>query len=206
MLARLIRNIWVIAGVVIVFCASMIAGLLYWNMVQSRIYIENAVVSATQTDLAPQTSGILQQILVKEGDTLPANTVVARVGNELIKTNQAGTIVSVNASIGKLFNPGETVVSMIGSADLRVVGHLDEDKGLQYVHVGQTVVFTVDAFGSEEYYGIVDEVSPSSRQGDIVFNISDQRQTNQFDIKVRFDATRYPDLKNGMSAKIWIYK
>ncbi len=205
-LARIMRNIWVIAGITILVCAGIVAGVLYWNMLESRVYIENAVVTATETDLAPQTSGILQQVFVKEGDTVPVNTVVARVGNELIKTNESGTIISVNAAIGKLFNPGETVVGMIGSEDLRVVGHLDEDKGLQYVHVGQTAVFTVDAFGSREYYGVIDEVSPSSRQGDVVFNISDQRQTNQFDVKVRFDATQYPELKNGMSAKIWIYK
>ncbi|MBU6141518.1 HlyD family efflux transporter periplasmic adaptor subunit [Patescibacteria group bacterium] len=206
MLARILRNIWVIAGITILVCAGIVAGALYWNALQSRVYIENAVVTATETDLAPQGPGILQQIFVKEGDTVPTNAVVARVGNELIKTTEAGTIISVNAAIGKLFNPGETVVGMIGSEELRVVGHLDEDKGLQYVHVGQAAVFTVDAFSSKEYYGVVDEVSPSSRQGDVVFNISDQRQTNQFDVKIRFDAAQYPELKNGMSAKIWIYK
>jgi hypothetical protein len=54
--------------------------------------------------------------------------------------------------------------------------------------------------------GIVDEVSPTSRASDVVFNISDQRPTNQFDVKVRFDPSEYPELKNGMSARIWVYK
>jgi len=64
----------------------------------------------------------------------------------------------------------------------------------------------VDAFGSKTYKGVVDEVSPTSNQSDVVFNISDQRPTNQFEVKVRFDPTLYPELKNGMSAKIWVYK
>jgi hypothetical protein len=52
----------------------------------------------------------------------------------------------------------------------------------------------------------VDEVSPTSRQSDVVFNISSQRQEQEFNIKIRFDVNKYPELKNGMSAKSWIYK
>jgi len=66
--------------------------------------------------------------------------------------------------------------------------------------------FTVDAFGSRKFQGIVDEISPTARQEDIVFNISDKRQTNQFDVKIRFDVSAYPEIKNGMSAKVWIYQ
>jgi multidrug resistance efflux pump len=89
---------------------------------------------------------------------------------------------------------------------LRVVGQVDENKGLADVHVGAPVRFTVDAFGAKEYLGVVDEVSPTAHAGDVVFNISDQRQVQTFDVKVRFDTAAYPELKNGMSAKIWIYK
>jgi multidrug resistance efflux pump len=74
------------------------------------------------------------------------------------------------------------------------------------VQVGDAATFTVDAFGSKVYKGVVDEVSQTSNQSDVVFNISDQRPTNQFAVKVRFDPTLYPELKNGMSAKIWVYK
>jgi hypothetical protein len=63
----------------------------------------------------------------------------------------------------------------------------------------------VDAFGSEQFKGVVDEVAPTSEQSDVVFNISDERPTNQFAVYVRFDPTQYPQLKNGMSARIWVY-
>jgi len=74
------------------------------------------------------------------------------------------------------------------------------------VSVGDAVTCTVDAFGGKSYQGVVDEVSPTSRARDVVFTISDQRPINQFDVKVRFAPAKYPELKNGMSARIWIYK
>jgi multidrug resistance efflux pump len=95
---------------------------------------------------------------------------------------------------------------MIKPDDLRVVAQIEEDKGLSEVTVGQRAFFTVDAFGSKKFDGIVDEVSPTSRQSDVVFNISSQRQEQEFNIKIRFDVNKYPELKNGMSAKSWIYK
>jgi hypothetical protein len=94
---------------------------------------------------------------------------------------------------------------MIDPSQLRIVGTIDENKGLNKIRVGQLASFTVDAFGSKTYNGVVDEVSPSSRQTDVVFNISDSRPVNQFNIKVRFDQNSYPELKNGMSAKLTIF-
>jgi len=52
---------------------------------------------------------------------------------------------------------------------------------------------------------VVDEVDPSSNQSDVVFNISDQREEQQFDVKIRFNTQEYPELKNGMSAKLTIF-
>jgi multidrug resistance efflux pump len=86
-----------------------------------------------------------------------------------------------------------------------VVGTIDENKGLSDIHVGQMASFTVDAFGSKQYSGVVDEISPTSNQTDVVFNISDQRETQQFNVKVRFYQQKYPELKNGMSAKLTIF-
>ena len=161
---------------------------------------------APQIDLAPTVAGVLQDVYVHEGDEVTANAAVALVGKQLVKAKVSGLIITVHNDIGKIFNPGEAVVSMIQPDELRVVGQIDEDKGLSNIRVGERAVFTVDAFGSKEYQGVVDEVSPTSRSSDVVFNISDQRQINQFNVKVRFDIGAYPELKNGMSARIWVYK
>ena len=198
------RRVMMLTAAFVLIIGGAIGGGAYWLASRNQVSIENSQVSAPQIDLASQSAGILENIYVKEGDVIGVNTVVARVGEELIKSKVAGLVIAVQNDTGKLFNPGQAVVSMIDPSELRVVGQLDENKGLKDVQIGDPATFTVDAFGSKQYYGVVDEIAPAARSGDVVFNISDQRETQSFDIKVRFDTSAYPELKNGMSAKISI--
>ncbi|HTW96587.1 MAG TPA: efflux RND transporter periplasmic adaptor subunit [Candidatus Methylomirabilis sp.] len=195
----------IIGGVLLAFIFAA-AGLTYWLIIQGRVYIDKAEISAAVTDLSPNNPGTLAEVLVNPGDYVVEDQAVARVGNETIKAKSGGIIVSVNNDIGKNFNKGEVVASMIDPTDLRVVGHVQETKGLKNIQIGQRAIFTVDAFGGQKFYGVVDEISDTSRQSGIVFNISDKREVREFDVKVRFDINAYPELKNGMSAKLWIYK
>ncbi len=94
---------------------------------------------------------------------------------------------------------------MIDPNQLRVVGKIDENKGLSSIKIGDPATFTVDAFGGTEFTGIVDEISPTSDQSSVVFSISDKREIKQFDLKVRYDIALHPEFKNGMSAKLRIY-
>jgi multidrug resistance efflux pump len=198
--------VWLVIGMVMV---GIVGGGVYWYVSSKTVYISLSQISAPLINLSPVNSGVLEEVFVNNGDMVAINTPIARVGNEIVKAKIAGEIVSVNNNIGQYVNvmTGQgTVATMIDPTQLRVVGNLDENKGLADVHVGAPATFTVDAFGSKTYKGIVDEVSQTSNQSDVVFNISDQRPTNQFAVKVRFDPTLYPELKNGMSAKIWVYK
>ena len=205
-LARLTKNLLVtslLAGFIVV---ASIGAIVYWNVTSGRVYTDKAEIGASITDLAPTSAGTLQEVLVQRGDHVPANTIVARVGNQLLKTKTDSIITSIQDTIGKVISPGQSVVSVINPDDIRVIGHIDEDKGLSNIHIGQQALFTVDAFGSKQFQGIVDEISPSARQNDIVFTISDKREVRVFDVKVRFDTTLYPELQNGMSARLWIYQ
>jgi multidrug resistance efflux pump len=188
---------FLMAGIIIV---------LYIFLSQNQIYIEKSLISATPINLSAQNGGVLERTMVKAGDNVSENMPVALVGTEIVKSKEAGVVTQVNEDIGKNFAPSETVVTMIRPVDLYVVASIEEDKGLADVKVGQRAFFTVDAFGSKKFEGVVDEISPTSRQSDVVFNISTQRQVNEFDIKIHFDEKSYPELKNGMSAKTWIYK
>jgi multidrug resistance efflux pump len=195
--------IWITSVVVVIVA---IGGGAFWYVSSKTVYIDQSDVVAPLINLSPAVPGPLQAVYVKEGDTVPANTPVAEIGNQTLDTTVSGEIVSVDNTIGETVNPGQTVVSMIDPTQLRIVGHLDENAGLEDIHLGDPATFTVDAFGSKKYQGVVDEIAPSAQQTDVVFNISDQRPTNQFAVYVRFDPTAYPELKNGMSARIWIYK
>ena len=198
--------VWVIGVIVVIGGAG--AGL-YYYVSSKTIYIDLSQIQAPLINLSPANSGVLQALYVKAGDTVTANEPVALVGNEVVESQTAGEIVSVDKNIGQYMNTmtGQgTVATMIDPTQLRVVGNLDENKGLSDVKVGDPTMFTVDAFGGQVFKGVVDEVAPTSEQNSVVFNISDQRPTNQFAVYVRFDPTQYPQLKNGMSAKIWVYK
>jgi len=197
---------WVqsVTGIVVILVLLVI--FIFWRILGNEVKIENSSIDAPIINLSATTPGILDEIYVKAGQEIGPNTPVAKVGNETIVAKVSGLVVSVNHQEGQYFAPGSPVVSMINEDEERVVGKIDEDKGLSDIKVGQVASFTVDAFGSKKFFGIVDEISPISDQSGIVFNISDKREVKQFDIKVRFDIKAYPQLKEGMSAKIIIYK
>ena len=154
----------------------------------------------------PTTPGVLERVYVTPGDYVGTGKTVALIGDKPLTTLTGGIITSVQNTPGQIVSSVTPVVEMIDPNQLRVIGRIDEDKGLADIRVGQGVTFTVDAFSSKKYSGVVEEISPSSRQQDIVFSISDKRQVSQFDITVKFDVDKYPELKNGMSAKMKVYK
>jgi multidrug resistance efflux pump len=199
------RRTWIITGIVVLLIACAAGGGIYLWVTSQRLYVDQASIVAPEIDLSPSSAGILQDVYVQEGDEVPANFTVAQVGDELIQTQVAGIIINVPDTVGAQIAAGETVVAMIDPTQLRVVGQVQENEGLDRVQVGDPVTFTVDAFGSQTFSGVVDEVSPTSQESQVVFNISDQREEQDFDVKARFDTTEYPQLKNGMSARMWIY-
>ena len=98
------------------------------------------------------------------------------------------------------------IITIVNPDDLRVVAHIEETNGLSEVQPGQRVKFTVDAFDPKEYSGTVDEIARTSDESSIAFNISDKREVKQFIVKIKYDVATYPELLNGMSARVWIYK
>ena len=192
-----------VAIAVVILAAAGIAAYLIFS--KNEVYIDTAMISAPLIDLSPSVSGRLDAFYANVGDILPAGAPVALVGTDVIRTKVAGMIVAENDTVGAQVTPGTAVAEMIDPSSLRVVGKIDENKGLAQIQVGDPVRFTVDAFGGKLFDGVVDEVSPTSDQSGVVFNISNTRQTQQFSVKARFDTTAYPQLKNGMSARMWIY-
>ena len=199
-------RVLVIAAIIVLVIGGGIGGFAYIKATGKTLYIDKAQVSAPLVDLSASAPGTLKAVFVSEGDVVPPNTVVAQVGTELIKSSEGGLVVTVNKSIGKAVAPSDPVVIMLDPTQLRVVGQVQENKGLIDIHVGDPVAFTVDAFGSREFTGTVETVAPTSQTGDVVFSVSDKREEQSFDVKVDYDAPAHPELKNGMSAKMWVYK
>ena len=192
-----------LSGVVVIF--GLLYVFLFWQSNRNTVLIENSSLQAPIVNLSATTPGILNTLYVKDGDSVLPNSQVALVGSQVVYTATGGVVSSAPRVIGTYFNPGQTVVSIINNQEMRVVGAVEETKGLKDLEVGQRATFTVDAFPGKNYEGIVDEISPTSNDTSIVFSISDKRPIKNFDIKVRFNVASYPELKNGMSAKITVH-
>ena len=180
--------------------------IIYLSVTHNRISIEKSEISAPIISLSSASQGILDKVLVKEGDRVSADMVVAQVAGVPIKAKIDGIVIFVQNTPGQIVSSQTPIVKMVDPQQFRVVGHIQEDKGLSDIKPGQDVIFTVDAFGSQEFKGIVESITPTSRDTAITFSISDKRPEKEFDVKVKYDVNLYPQFKNGMSAKMWVYK
>ncbi|MEI8230411.1 MAG: HlyD family efflux transporter periplasmic adaptor subunit [Candidatus Peregrinibacteria bacterium] len=196
----------IIIGLIVLTVVATIGGIGYWLYESQFVYTDKAILSAPLIQLAAPAGGVLHRVTVEEGLKVAANKAVARVGDEMVLTHVAGTVVVVRRDVGTVFKPGEAVVTMIQPEELKVSARIEEDKGLKDIFVGQRVTFTVDAFGSKVFEGTVSSVSQTKTSGDVVFSISDKRQENEFEVKIDYDHEAYPELQNGMSARVWIVK
>ena len=197
------RLIFIGSGALAIIALGAVAA--YLITAGSRVSIDTASIQAPLISLTPAAPGRLDALYVQAGDTVAANEPVASVGSQTVTSKVAGLVVSTDDAIGAQVSAATAVVTMIDPSQLRVVGRIDENKGLAQIHVGDPITFTVDAFGGRQFTGVIDEIAPTSDQSGIVFNISDQRQVQQFDVKARFDTSAYAQLKNGMSARMTIY-
>jgi len=202
---HILKRPWVHSLISFVVIFGLLGLFLFWQVASNTVSIENSNLEAPIINLAPSSPGVLNALYVKEGDMVPANAQVALVGSQIISTEDGGLVSNAPVVLGSYFSPGQTVVSIVNTAEMKVVGQLEETKGLNRIKTGQRATFSVDAFPGKTYEGVVDEVSAVSDDTGVVFNISDQRPIEKFDVNVRFNIADYPELKSGMSAKITVY-
>jgi len=190
----------------IILAAVFVGGIYYWNYLQSSIYIEKAEIRAPLISIGPQVPGVLERLYVHEGDIVFRDQSLAKVGGETMRARTDGKIISVMDVPGQTAGPQDPIVTMIDPTKLRLVGRVQEDKGLKDISPGQKVIFTVDAYSNKQYEATVERVALSARQLDIVFSISDKRAEREFEVTAIFNPYAYPEIRNGMSAKMWVYK
>ncbi len=196
---------WVQSLTGLLVIVGVVAAVIAYKALSARVAIDDSIITAPTIAIGPQAPGILQAVYVKPGDHVTAGEAVAEVGSEILSAKVDGTVIMTQNTPGQLFQSGAAVVSMIDPTQLRVVGTIDENKGLSRIRIGDPVSFTVDAFGSQTFTGVVDEISPTSNDTSVVFSISDKRETRRFNVKARYDIAAEPDFRNGMSAKMRVY-
>jgi len=193
-----------ITAVLVIFFSVMATVFFYLKTTQ-RINIENSVVSSPIIPLSSSTPGKLKTISAIEGQKVKKGDALAIVGTEIIRPYTDGIIVETNKQIGAFTSPQTPIVKMINTSEMRIDGTIDENKGLSQIKIGQVVSFTIDALPGQTFWGYVDEIAQSAKQTGATFSISSERPTQQFEIYARFDSNSYPEIKNGMSAKMTVY-
>ena len=154
---------WVQSLTGIILVTIIAGGILFYKSISSYISIENSQISAPIISISTETSGILDEVYVKEGDKVVAGAPLARVGSEILKSKIDGIIIYTSNTPGQVFNSSQAIIKMINPEELRVVGTIKENAGLSKIKIGDPVTFTVDAFDSETYTGEVEEVSDTQR-------------------------------------------
>jgi multidrug resistance efflux pump len=202
---NILKKPWIRSLFSFIIIFGALAGFLFWQVSKNTVLIENSNLDAPIINLAPSSGGTLNALYVKEGDVVEANSQIALVGSQIISTQTGGIVASAPVVLGSYFSPGQTVASIVNISEMKVVGQIEETKGLDRIKIGQRATFSVDAFPGKTYEGVVDEISAVSDSTGVVFNISDQRPVEKFDVKVRFNVADYSELKSGMSAKITVY-
>lgn len=201
-----IRSPKVIQRIVIVILIILVtAGFLYYQKTKDRVGIDNSQVVSPVVSIYPSTSGSLKELSAIEGHFVKAGDSLAIVGSETIRSQSDGIIISAQNQIGGTVTPQAPIIQMVNPNNFRIVGTIDENKGLSDIKVGQVASFTVDAIPGETFWGYVDEVSSTAKSGQVAFSISSERPIQQFQIYARFDAKSYPQIKNGESAKMVVY-
>jgi len=193
------------SGIVLITVIIMVILSIFYLITENRISIEDSVVSSPIISVSPSTPGILKNIYVSSGNPVKKGDVLATVGTEILRSYSDGEVIDTNRLIGSVITAQTPVIRLINRNDMRIDGTIDENKGLNKIKIGQVVSFTIDAFPGRTYWGYVDEISKTAKQTQLSFSISSERPTQQFDVFVRFDAAKYSEIKNGMSAKITLY-
>ena len=196
---------WVqsITGIIIIIAIAI--GILAYKSISAYVAIYNSSVSAPIISISTETSGTLDEVYVKSGDIVIAGQPLARVGSEILKSKIDGEIIYTSNTPGQVFNSSQAIIKMIDPKELRIIGTIKENAGLSKIKVGNPVSFTLDAFDTEKYTGIVEEISSTSKDSSVVFSISDKREVKEFAVKVKYDTSLYTKFKNGMSAKMKVY-
>ncbi len=205
-LSKIIKNQQLLRILAVVVAVMMVAaGAYYYLSTANRISIENSTVNTPIISLSATTGGTLKEVDVVEGETVKKGDQLAIVGTEVIRAATDGMIIETNQQVGGLMSPGVPVIKMVNPSLTRIDGVLDENRGLNKIRPGQVVAFTIDALPGQTFWGYVDEVGQTARQTQVAFSISSERPTQQFDVYAKFDAVNFPQIKNGMSAKMTVY-
>jgi len=170
------------------------------SITQSQSQIDNAKSSLTTsgkqlqqakakvrgTDLAVYSAQLEQAVAAKRKVESLRNDLV-------IKAPFAAVVTDVNAKVGQVVGPGESVVSLMSRDKLQIKVNIVENNIIK-IAVGQSAHITFDAISNKEFTGKIISIDPAEK---IINGTTYYQTTVELTETVDF-------LRSGMTANVWI--
>ena len=175
------RKILIIGILVAIVLA--LGGILFYYWYENTYYVstDDARVSADLVSVTPQISGKLLELNVEDGDVVTQNQILARqemnnlpdssVDQSLVRAPISGIVIKKQGTIGEVWSPGQTLVTLVDPNKLYITADIEETK-LGKISVGQTVDITIDQYGSQKFTGKVKSVGEATNSALSLFSAS----------------------------------
>jgi multidrug resistance efflux pump len=156
-----------VVGIVIIIAVCIAFG--YYTYSSKYLKTDNAKVTADIYPISSKTEGKLLKFDAYVGKYVQSGAVIGRVdGGPYIKAPSNGEFIEVDAARGDYVLTTD-VMGYIADVDNMYIGANIEETDITKVKEGQSVIVTLDAYGSRKFDGIVTKVK----------NITDNALTGQ---------------------------
>lgn len=119
------RRPWVIAVIVLLTLAAILAVLAAWNLPPfggREAITENAYVRGRTTVIAPQVSGYVTQVAVKDFETVRQGQVLARIDDRIYAARVAQARANISAQLAALANSQQAHASRVAGLQSQAAG------------------------------------------------------------------------------------
>jgi multidrug resistance efflux pump len=161
-----------IIGILVAIVLAL-GGILFYYWYENTYYVstDDARVSADLVSVTPQISGKLLELNIQDGDVVTQNQILARqemnnlpdssVDQSLVRAPISGIVIKKQGTIGEVWSPGQTLVTLVDPNKLYIAANIEETK-LGKIRVGQSVDITIDQYDSEKFTGKIKSVGEAT--------------------------------------------
>lgn len=168
----------------------------------------SGTVEATQVRLAAQVGGLIDTVLVQEGDNVAKDQIVAEVqpagagsrSRERVRSSIDGTVLYRSAEPGEFASPGMPIITVGDLSKLTLTVYVPEDR-YGSIRLGDVYSVTVDSSPGQSFTGRVIQIADTASFTPRNTQTTDSRKNTVFAIKLELPADTTA-LKPGMPADV----
>lgn len=177
-------------------------GYYYWYENEYYVSTEDAKVNADIVKIAPQISGKLAELDLKEGQTIVKDQIVGRqeminlpdssLELAVIRSPINGLVIKEQGTVGEVISPGQTLAMVIDPNKLYITANIEETR-VERLAVGEKVDIVLDQYRDKKFTGKVETIGlaanstfsmlPSSTSGNFT------KVVQKIPVKISIDKT-----------------